>query len=193
MSILFLLRLCPCLPFVVGKYIAVRRDQKAARSGCRVLDYIAQVGPHDLDHAVDQGTRREILPRAGFLLVRVLLQQSLIEIAQTLMPRTVPVQFIYLADERRQRRWFFDERTGISVNLLHERRFCAAQFQQRALVEIQPFERGFRCQVLPAIAFREQTFRVCLLGHLEEEQVSQFGDVLMIGHPIIFEDIAEVP
>ena len=99
MSILFLLRLCPCLPFVVGKYIAVRRNQKAARSGCRVLDYIAQVGPHHLDHAVDQGARRKILARAGFLLVRVLLQQPLIESAQSLMPRAVPVQFVYLADE----------------------------------------------------------------------------------------------
>jgi hypothetical protein len=32
-----------------------------------------------------------------------------------------------------------------------------------------------------------------LLGHLEEQQVGQLGDVLVVSDPIVLEDVAEVP
>ena len=31
------------------------------------------------------------------------------------------------------------------------------------------------------------------LGHLEKQDVGEFGDVLMIGNPVVLEDVAEVP
>jgi hypothetical protein len=36
-------------------------------------------------------------------------------------------------------------------------------------------------------------FGAGFLGHLEEQQVGQFGDVLVIGDAVVFEEVAEVP
>src|SRR5262249_8338278 len=46
---------------------------------------------------------------------------------------------------------------------------------------------------VPSASGRNLVFYTCFLGHLEKEQVRQFGDVLMIGHSVIFEDVAKVP
>ncbi len=51
---------------------------------------------HHRDHAVDQRARREVLAGAGLLLVGVLLQQALVEIAQAFLPGAVPVELVDL-------------------------------------------------------------------------------------------------
>ena len=57
--------------------VAVGGDEKPAGARGRVLHDLAGLRLHEPDDAIDQRARREILPRAGFLLGGVLLQQAL--------------------------------------------------------------------------------------------------------------------
>jgi hypothetical protein len=64
---------------------------------------------------------------------------------------------------------------------------------QRELVGFQPFRRGLRFEVIPVVSLRNLVFGPGFLGHLEEQQIGQLGDVLVIGDPVVLEDVAEVP
>ena len=48
-------------------------------------------------------------------------------------------------------------------------------------------------QIVPAIASRELLLGPRFLGHLEEQQKRQLGDVLVIRDAIVAQDMAEVP
>jgi hypothetical protein len=48
-------------------------------------------------------------------------------------------------------------------------------------------------QVRPAVALRDLVLGAGFLRHLEEEDVGQLRDVLMVGDPVVLEDVAEVP
>ena len=69
----------------------------------------------------------------------------------------------------------------------------AAEVDQRELVGLQPVGRGLGFEVVPAVAGGDLVFGAGFLGHLEEQQVGQLGDVLVVGDPVVLEDVAEVP
>ena len=173
--------------------VAVGGDEKAAGAGRRVLDDVVERRPHHRHHAVDQRPRREVLAGAGFLLVGVLLQQPFVEIAEPLLPRAVPVELVDLGHQRGERGRLLDEGAGVGEDLLHQARAMAAEVDQRELVGLQPVGRGVGFQVIPAVPGGELVFGAGLLGHLEEQQVGQLGDVLVIGDSVILQDVAEVP
>ena len=188
-----LLRLGPGVGVAVLADVAVGGDEKAPGAGSGVLDDVVEPRPHHRHHAVDQRPGREVLAGAGLLLVGVLLQQPFVEIAESFLPRAVPVELVDLAHQRGERGWFLDEGAGVGENLLHQARALAAEVDQRLLVGLQPVEAGVGFQIVPAVAGGELVFGAGLLGHLEKEQISQLGDVLVIGDSVVLQDVAEVP
>ena len=168
-------------------------DQKAAGAGRRVLDDVVERRLHHPHHAVDQRARREVLAGAGLLLVGVLLQQAFVQVAQAFPVHAVPVELVDFGHQRGERGGLLDEGAGVGEDLLHQRRAMAAQVDQQHLVELQPIGRGPDFQIIPAVAFRELVLGAGLLGHLEEQQVGQLGDVLVVGDAVVLEDVAEVP
>jgi len=68
-----------------------------------------------------------------------------------------------------------------------------AEVDEGELVELEAVRRGLGLQIRPAVASGDLGFGVGLLRHLEEEQVGELGDVLMVGHAVVLEDVAEVP
>ena len=192
-AVFALLSLGQCVEVVVGAQVMVGGDQEAAGAGGRVLDDVVQRGFHHRHHAVDQRARREVLAGAGFLFVGVLFQQAFVQVAQVFAVHAVPVELVDLGYQRGEGGGLFDEAAGVGEDFLHQRRAVAAQMDQQYFVELQPIRRGPDFQIGPAIACRELIFGAGFLGHLEEEQIGQLGDVLVIGDAVILEDVAEVP
>ena len=49
-------------------------------------------------------------------------------------------------------------------------------------------------QLIPTPLLRNpSSLRAGFLGHLQKQQVRQLGDVLVIGDPVVLQDVAEVP
>ena len=192
-AIFTLLRFRPRIGVTVFTDVAIGGDEKAAGAGGRVLDDVFQRRLHHRHHAVDQRTRREVLAGAGFLLVGVLLQQAFVQIAQPLLPCAVPVEFVDLGDEGGERGGFLDEGTGVAEDLLHQRGAVAAEMDQGELVGFEPVRCSLGFEVVPTVAGGDLLLGAGLLGHLEEQEIGQLGDVLVIGDPVVLEDVTEVP
>src|SRR5579872_1887094 len=65
--------------------------------------------------------------------------------------------------------------------------------KQESPIELEAVGRCLGLQICPAVALRQLTLGVGLLGHLEKEQISQLGNVLVIGHPVVAQYVAQVP
>ena len=52
---------------------------------------------------------------------------------------------------------------------------------------------SFGSQIVPAVSLGDLAFGAGLLGHLEEQDVGQLGDVLVVGDAVVSQDVAEVP
>ena len=61
--------------------VVVRRQQETARAAGRIADRHLRLGPHHIDHRRDERARREVLPRAAFHVLGVLLQQPFVSVA----------------------------------------------------------------------------------------------------------------
>ncbi|MNV66347.1 hypothetical protein D3C71_1590950 [compost metagenome] len=116
---------------VVGCDVVVRRKQKAARATGRVANALGGQRRNAVDHGLDECARREILARAAFGVLRVLLQQALIRIAFHICAQNCP---------------------GLGVNQIHNHAaqlgrvlklvLCLAKDQaQRAFLLPQSFQR----------------------------------------------------
>jgi hypothetical protein len=173
-----------------------RRNREAAGARRRILDHILDRGLHHGHHRINQGPWREILAGAGFLLLGVLLQQSLIQIPQSLLAGAVPIQLVELAHQFVERGGLLDERAGIGIDLLHQRRSttaAAAQLQQHQLVVLQLLHTLQGFQRTPAPFLGDALLLARFLGHLQKQQIGELTNVLVIRHPVVLQHIAEVP
>ena len=66
-------------------------DHEAERAAGGVVAKLAGLRLHELRHDIDEHARREVLARAGFLLVGVFLEQALVEAAEPFFLRGEPV------------------------------------------------------------------------------------------------------
>ena len=180
--------------------VIVRREQEAARAAGRIADRLARLGAHHLHHRGDERARREVLARAAFHVLGVLLQQA-------------------LRKRRPSRRRTSDDHCSLSIRSTISRRslagswilFCAlrkmtpsmpgrfAEFLQRVAVmnfqlvaielaassaQSKPFGNGRRLvERRPAL----------LVRHFEEQQKRQLLDVVAVGQAVIPQDVAVVP
>lgn len=192
-AVFALLLLGPFVEVAMLADVIVGDDQKAARSRRRVLNKVRDIRLHYRDHRFDQRPRREVLARAGFFLVGVFLQQAFVQIAEVFAVHAIPVEFVDFRHQRRQRDRFADEAAGVGKDFLHQRRAVTAQVNQQHFVEFQPVGRGLRFQIAPALAIGQLILDAGFLGHFEEQEIGQFGHVLVIGDAVILEDVAQVP
>lgn len=112
------------------------------------------------------------------MLTAFIIQQAFIQIAHAFLAGAVPIKLVDFAHQRGKRVRFLDERAGVSGDLFHQIRAVTAKVDQQDFVEFQAIRCGACFQIAPAIALGELIFRVRFLGHFEEQQISQFGDVL---------------
>ena len=121
------------------------------------------------------------------------------QVAQPFLLRGVPVERVDVRHEFAQGGGFADEGTGVRVDHPHEGRGALAQVQQRLPVVVQPVGRGGGLQGVPAVLEGDVDAAVAafflpgLLGHLQEQQVGQFRDVLVERDAVVTQVVAEVP
>ena len=188
-----LLGLGEAVEVAVLAQVVIGGDEEAAGAGGGILDHVIQRGLHDGDHAVDELARGEVLAGAGLLFVGVFFQQALVEIAEPFLPRGIPVELADVADEGGEGGGFLDEGGGVGEDLLHQSGAVRAEVDEGDLVKLEAIGRAFRQQIRPTVFLRDLVLGAGLLGHLEEEDVGEFGDVLVVGHAVVLEDVAEVP
>src|SRR4051794_15085613 len=78
---------------------AVGNDEESARAGRGVLHDFARLRLDESNHALDERTRREVLPSPALCLVRVALEQPLVEISQPFRTGRVPVERVDALDQ----------------------------------------------------------------------------------------------
>ena len=69
----------------------------------------------------------------------------------------------------------------------------AAEVDERLPVVVEELDAVAAAERVPAEVLRNPALGPGLLGHLEEEEVRQLGDVLVVGDAVVAEDVAELP
>ena len=64
---------------------------------------------------------------------------------------------------------------------------------QQLFIEFLQFDAAFGGELVPAVGGGNLTFRAGLLCHLQKQNVSKLGYILVIGDAVIPQNIAEVP
>ena len=85
-------------------HVGVGRQQESARAAGGVADALADAGPQDLHHGLDERPRREVLPGAGLDLRRVALKEPLVDGALDVDAEPYPGLAVNEADDALQLR-----------------------------------------------------------------------------------------
>ena len=93
-----LLRLVELVVVRVGQEV-VGGEEEAAGAAGRIGDGLARLGPHAFDHRADQRARREVLSRAGFGVLGVLLQQAFVDVALDVGAHRHPLHLVDHVDQ----------------------------------------------------------------------------------------------
>ena len=132
-------------------------------------------------------------PAPDFFSLAIFFQQAFVQVAQAFLAGAVPIEFVNFAHQRGKRSGFLDEAAGVGED-----------FPAPASSRGYPDESAVSCRT-PADPVRrdfpdrssddfcELIFGAGFLGHLEEQQIGQLGDVLMVGDAVVLEDVAQVP
>ena len=105
-------------------HVAIRFNQEARRTCSRILHHFARLRLQQMDNGFNQRTRSEVLARAGFGFVSVLLQQPFVHIAEVVsglpVVAVVPVQRVHIADQLSQLFGLLNGGTDIMEHRLHQ-------------------------------------------------------------------------
>ena len=152
-------------------------------------------------HRVDQCARREILPGAGFDLLRVAFQQALIDRAFDIDAEPEPGLAVDQADQPPQFGRVLDlvlrlqkdraDNAGEARQLVEDRRYSAASAPRPAGRAIPPS--GNPPGSPRARPMRPEATRRPLIVHLEEQQIRNLRDIGLVGHALIAQHMRVVP
>lgn len=181
---------------VVGFFadVAVGGNEEAAGAGGGVLDEFAGLGIHEVDDGVDEGSWGEVLAGAGFGFVGVLLEQAFVEVAEAFAAGAVPVEAVDAVGEGFEVFGGAQGAVGVGKDGAHAGGLgVGAEVEEHGAVEVELFDAVFGGEVGPAVVGRQLVFFFGLLGHFEEEQVGELGDVFVVGDAVVAQDVTEVP
>ena len=124
----------------VRLHVAVGVDEEAAGAHGGILHALAGLGLHERDHALDERARREVLAGAALGLLGVLLEQALVEIAEPLGLRAVPVERVDVLDDGAEVPRLAERRRRVGEDRLHAPRALAAEVDEELLVELEQLD-----------------------------------------------------
>ena len=173
--------------------IAVSSDHKAKSTAGWVVAPLTGLGCNKSGHDIDENARREILPGTRLLLCRVLLQQAFVKIAQSFFLGTIPVELIDGLDDLFQVLGLVDVALCALIDLSDTASAALAQMLQQFLVELLQFHALFGNKLVPTILLRDGSLGAGFLAHFQEQDISQFRNILLISDTVITQHIAEIP
>jgi hypothetical protein len=137
--------------------------------------------------------RREVLPRAALGLFGVLLEEPFVEIAEPFGLGAVPVERVDALDDGTQVPGLAERSRRVGEDGLDAPRALATEVDEELLVEVEELDAVLFRHVVPAVALRNLVLGAGLFHHLEKEQERELGHVLVVGDPVVAENVAEVP
>ncbi len=178
--------------------IIVRREQEAARAAGRIADRLPRLRRDHIDHRGDERTRREVLARAAFHVLGVLLQQALVGVALHVGVEARPLLLVDQVDDQpAQLGRVLDLVLRLAEDDAEHARPLAEFLQRMAVMDLQIVAVQLQ-QRGPAVTFRnrrrlvERRLRL-LVRHFQEQQKRQLLDVVAVGQAVIAQDVAVVP
>ncbi len=177
----------------IGANEAVGVDEKPAGAHRRILHVLARLRFHQSDHALDERPRGEVLPCAALGLLRVLLEQPLVEIPEPLGLGAVPVERVDGLDHGAKVSRLPERRRRIREDRLHALGAVAAEVHEKELVKLEELDAVLLRERVPPVALGDLLLGPRLFRHLEKEEVRELGDVLQIRDPVVPQDVAQIP
>ena len=118
----------------------------------RIVASLAGLRLHKAHHDVNEHSRREVLTGTGLLLVRVLLEQALVQVAEALLARRVPIETVDALDDLLEIGGLVDVRRGALVNLSNPPGSVLSELVKQLPVVALQLDTGPRPEVVPAVA-----------------------------------------
>ncbi len=183
--------------------VVVGRQQEPAGAAGGVADGGVRLRAHDVDDGLDQGTRREVLPRSRLHVLGVALQQRLVGVAFDVSAEGQPVLAVdQVLDEPGEHGRLLYPVLGLAENDAEGVGLAGKGFQGTAIVGLQlvavPREQAGPVAAVGngrrLIAGQEREGRLAaLVHHLEEDEVGELLQVVAVGETGISQHIAVVP
>lgn len=183
---------------VVFCHVFVGRKQEASGTTGRVADRLPRLRRHDVHHGLDQRTRREVLPCPALGILGVLLKEPLVGVPLHVGAHDRPV---FLVQEVHQQA----AQLGRVLELVlrppedqPQEPLLLPQLLQGVAVVVEEVVPVLLQEARPVVAdwygalLVEGLLRP-LVGHLEEEEKGELLDIVAVAHPVVPEDVAEVP
>ena len=177
--------------------VALGRQQEAAAAAAGVGDGCPGFRSDALHHGPDQRSGREILARAAFHVLGVLLQQALVNLALHIGGHGHPVFPVDHLDDAVEDGGVADLVDGPLKNLAQGTALFPQGFQDGFVLALQL--RAFQgVHVRPAAAGGDAGLPLVgrlgvLVGHFQENQVSKLLQVVTVGHAVIPQGTAHPP
>ncbi len=185
--------------------VVMRREQETARAARRITDGLPRLRGDHIHHRGDERARCEVLARAAFHVLGVLLQQALIGVALHVGGQARPLLLVdQIHDQPTQLGRVLDLVLCLAENDAQHARPFAEGFQDVSVMGLQlvailgqqagpVFPLGNGGSGVPPL-FLTQIRRLRLfIRHFQEQEEGQLLDIIPVGKAVITEDVAVVP
>ena len=129
---------------------------------------LADLGLYEARHDVDERARGEVLAGAGFLLVGVLFEQALVEIAEALFLGGEPVELVDARDDFLEVLRLVDARGGAGVDLLNTAGGVGAEALEQLFVVFLEGEAPVLREHVPAVGDGDGLLGTGFFGHFQK-------------------------
>ena len=191
-------------PFLIRIEVRIARDvlvggeQEAARAASGIADRVPGRRLHHVDDCLDQRPRREVLAGARLRVLGVLLEQALVGRPFDVSIEGHPALGVDQVDDQpAELRRILDPVLGFAEDDAEHARVLPELREDVAVVhlELVAVEGEQRGPVEPRGddgRARERRSRL-LVRHLQEEEERELLDVVAVGEPVVFQDVAVAP
>ena len=174
------------------------REQEAARATGWIAHLLGGLGRHAVHHGLDQRARREVLAGATLGVLRVLFQQTFVGIALHIHTQCRPVLGVdQVHHQAAQLGWILKLVLGLAEDQTQRALVLPQRFERVAvvveeLIAILGQQRGPGIGAGDDAGLAVRRLRA-LVGHFQEQQVSELLDIVAVAHAVIAQDVAVVP
>ena len=180
------------------RQVIMRREQETTRAARRITNGLPRLRGDHVHDGGDERARREVLARAAFHVLGVLLQQALVSVALHVGGERRPLLLVdQVHDEPAQLGRVLDFVLRLAENDAQHARPLAEFLQRMAVMNLHlvAILRQQRRPVRPFGNGRRLVERRpgLLIRHFQEEQKRQLLHVIAVGQTVIPQDVAIVP
>ena len=176
----------------------MRREQETTRAAGRIADGLPRLRGDHVHHRGDERARREVLARAAFHVLGVLLQQALVGVALHVGGEAGPLLLVdQVHDEPAELGRVLDFVLRLAEDDAEHARPLAEFLQRMAIMNLElvaiQLQQRWPIETLGMGDGLLNGGLRLLIRHFQEQQKRQLLDVIAVGQAVIPQDVAVVP